>query len=123
FTAPHVTVFNEIDMTGVTRLASQLRAWGEWADVKVSPLAVIAKALLVAIRRNHEDNATWDEDGQEIVYKHYVNLGIGMPTLVGDVISAGKEIIFHSENGILGMGPAPAPGEVDWELINAGKSP
>ena len=53
----------------------------------------------------------------------YVNLGIGMPTLVGDVVSADKEIVFHSENGILGMGPAPAPGEEDWELINAGKQP
>ena len=53
----------------------------------------------------------------------YVNLGIGLPTLVGDVVSADKEIVFHSENGILGMGPAPAPGEEDWELINAGKQP
>ena len=53
----------------------------------------------------------------------YVNLGIGMPTLVGDVVSPEKEIIYHSENGILGMGPAPAPGEADPELINAGKQP
>ena len=53
----------------------------------------------------------------------YVNLGIGMPTLVGDVVSPEKEIIYHSENGILGMGPAPAPGEGDPELINAGKQP
>ena len=51
----------------------------------------------------------------------YVNLGIGMPTLVGDVVDPEKEIVFHSENGILGMGPAPAPGEGDPELINAGK--
>ncbi|WP_456552904.1 3-oxoacid CoA-transferase subunit B [Blastococcus sp. SYSU D01042] len=51
----------------------------------------------------------------------YVNLGIGMPTLVGDVVSPEKEIVYHSENGILGMGPAPAPGEGDPELINAGK--
>jgi len=53
----------------------------------------------------------------------YVNLGIGMPTLVADEVDPGKEIIYHSENGILGMGPAPAPGEEDRELINAGKQP
>ena len=53
----------------------------------------------------------------------YVNLGIGLPTLVGDVAGADKEIIYHSENGILGFGPAPAEGEGDPELINAGKQP
>jgi 3-oxoadipate CoA-transferase, beta subunit len=51
----------------------------------------------------------------------YVNLGIGMPTLVADVVPPDREIIYHSENGILGMGPAPAPGTGDPELINAGK--
>ncbi len=53
----------------------------------------------------------------------YVNLGIGLPTLVADVVGPDKEIVYHSENGILGMGPAPAPGEEDPELINAGKLP
>jgi pyruvate dehydrogenase E2 component (dihydrolipoamide acetyltransferase) len=86
FTAPHVTVFNEIDMTGVMRIVSQLRSSREWADVKVSPLAVIAKALLVAIRRNPEVNASWDEDAQEIVYKHYVNLGIAAATPRGLIV-------------------------------------
>jgi 3-oxoacid CoA-transferase B subunit len=53
----------------------------------------------------------------------YVNLGIGLPTLVADAVDPAKEIVYHSENGILGMGPAPAPGEGDPELINAGKQP
>ena len=53
----------------------------------------------------------------------YVNLGIGLPTLVANHLAPDKEIFLHSENGILGMGPAPAPGEEDPELINAGKQP
>jgi 3-oxoadipate CoA-transferase, beta subunit len=53
----------------------------------------------------------------------FVNLGIGIPTLVADVIPEGKEIILHSENGLLGLGPKPNPGEEDMDLVNAGKEP
>jgi len=53
----------------------------------------------------------------------FVNLGIGIPTLVANHVPAGMEIIFHSENGVVGVGPAPEPGKADPWLINAGKQP
>ena len=60
---------------------------------------------------------------QDIPDGSYVNLGIGMPELVAAFIPEGREVVYHVENGLLGMGPDPEPGEEDPELINAGKKP
>jgi 3-oxoadipate CoA-transferase beta subunit len=60
---------------------------------------------------------------QDIHEGAYVNLGIGLPTLVANHLPTEREVFLHSENGLLGMGPAPAPGEEDGDLINAGKQP
>ncbi|SMF28866.1 3-oxoadipate CoA-transferase beta subunit [Tistlia consotensis] len=60
---------------------------------------------------------------QDIPDGAYVNLGIGIPELVADYVPAGREVVYHTENGILGFGPAPEPGQEDPDLINAGKKP
>ena len=61
--------------------------------------------------------------GQDIPDGAYVNLGIGLPTMVANHLPRDREIVLHTENGLLGMGPAPQPGREDPDLINAGKQP
>ncbi|WP_150118274.1 dihydrolipoamide acetyltransferase family protein, partial [Cellulomonas sp. B6] len=86
FTAPHVTVFHTVDVTRTMKLVERLRGDREFADVRVTPLLVAAKALLLAVDRHPEINASWDEAAQEIVFKHYVNLGIAAATPRGLVV-------------------------------------
>lgn len=86
FTAPHVTVFHTVDVTRTMKLVARLREDREFRDVRVTPLLIAAKALLLAVRRHPDVNASWDEAAQEIVYKHYVNLGIAAATPRGLVV-------------------------------------
>ncbi|MEU6056733.1 dihydrolipoamide acetyltransferase family protein [Streptomyces sp. NPDC047097] len=86
FTAPHVTEFVTVDVTRTMRLVEELKSDKAMAGLRVNPLLLIAKALLVAIRRNPEVNASWDEAAQEIVVKHYVNLGIAAATPRGLIV-------------------------------------
>ncbi|MFJ8537068.1 dihydrolipoamide acetyltransferase family protein [Streptomyces sp. NPDC093591] len=86
FTAPHVTEFVTVDVTRTMKLVEELKQDKEFAGLRVNPLLLISKALLVAIKRNPEVNASWDEAAQEIVQKHYVNLGIAAATPRGLIV-------------------------------------
>ncbi|MFD7548277.1 dihydrolipoamide acetyltransferase family protein [Streptomyces sp. NPDC059578] len=83
FTAPHVTEFVTVDVTRTMKLVDELKRDADHyglAGLRINPLLLVARALLVAIKRNPEVNAAWDEANQEIVRKHYVNLGIAAAT-------------------------------------------
>ncbi|MFF4060371.1 dihydrolipoamide acetyltransferase family protein [Streptomyces sp. NPDC001668] len=86
FTAPHVTEFVTVDVTRTLKLVEELKHDKDFAGLRVNPLLLIAKALLVAIKRNPDVNASWDEANQEIVLKHYVNLGIAAATPRGLIV-------------------------------------
>jgi 2-oxoisovalerate dehydrogenase E2 component (dihydrolipoyl transacylase) len=95
FTAPHVTEFLQVDVTESMSTVRRLRDLPEFADVRVSPLLLVAKALLIAVARHPMVNSTWDEAAQEIVVKHRVNLGIAVASerglLVPNVKDAGSQ--------------------------------
>ena len=86
FTAPHVTEWVTVDVTRSMELVARWKNDPSLADVRVSPLLLVMKALLSAVQRNPGVNATWDEAAQEIVTKHYVNLGIAAATPRGLVV-------------------------------------
>jgi len=91
FTAPHVTEWVSVDVTRTVELVEKLAGDPEFRDVKVSPLLLVAKALILAVRRNPGVNASWDEAAQEIVVKHYVNLGVAAATPRGLLVPNVKD--------------------------------
>src|SRR5580693_2646670 len=94
FTAPHVTEFLQVDVTETMAAVRRVRDLPEYAEVRVSPLLFVARALLTAVRRHPMVNSSWDDGAQEIVVKHYVNLGIAVAAerglLVPNVKNAGE---------------------------------
>jgi 2-oxoisovalerate dehydrogenase E2 component (dihydrolipoyl transacylase) len=86
FTAPHVTEFLQIDMTETMAATARLRTIPEFAEIRVTPLLLVARALMVAVARHPMINSSWDEDAQEIVVRHYVNLGIAASTDRGLIV-------------------------------------
>ncbi|MEV4503606.1 dihydrolipoamide acetyltransferase family protein [Streptomyces klenkii] len=97
FTAPHVTEFVTVDVSRTMKLVQKLKADPDMAGLRVNPLLLVAKAFLVAIKRNPDANASWDEENQEIVRKGYVNLGIAAATprglLVPNIKDAGAKTL------------------------------
>jgi 2-oxoisovalerate dehydrogenase E2 component (dihydrolipoyl transacylase) len=98
FTAPHVTEFLQVDVTETMAAVRRVRDLPEFADVRVSPLLFVARALLVAVARHPLINSSWDAEAGEIVVKHYVNLGIA--------VAAERGLIVPN---IKNAGPLPLP--------------
>ena len=86
FGAPHVTEWVTVDVTPTMELVGRLKQRREFRDVKVSPLLVLARAAMLAMRRTPEVNSFWDDAAQEVVVKRYVNLGIAAATPRGLVV-------------------------------------
>ncbi|MFF2351903.1 dihydrolipoamide acetyltransferase family protein [Kitasatospora sp. NPDC058115] len=101
FTAPHVTEFVQVDVTRTMKFVRRLKESGELGrDVRVSPLLLVAKALLTAIKRNPGINAQWDEAAQEIVIKGQVNLGIAAATPRGLIVPNIKDAGARNLSGL-----------------------
>ena len=91
FSAPHVTEWVTVDVTRTMEFVERLKSRREFRDVKVSPLLVLARAVVLAARRTPEINSWWDEPAQEVVFKSYVNLGIAAATSRGLVVPNVKD--------------------------------
>jgi pyruvate dehydrogenase E2 component (dihydrolipoamide acetyltransferase) len=124
FTAPHVTEFLQVDVTETMAAVRRLRALPDFAEVKVSPLLLVAKALLVATARHPAINSSWDEDAQEIVVKRYVNLGIAAATDRGLIVPNVKDAHDLSlpalARALTGLGETARAGKTSLEAMTGG---
>lgn len=91
FTSPHVTEWITVDVTATMQLVERLKARRDLKDVRISPLLVLSRAVILAMKRTPEINSWWDEAAQEVVHKHYVNLGIAAATPRGLVVPNVKD--------------------------------
>jgi 2-oxoisovalerate dehydrogenase E2 component (dihydrolipoyl transacylase) len=91
FSAPHVTEWVTVDVTRTMEFVERLKTRREFREVRVSPLLVLARACMLAMRRTPEINSWWDEPAQEVVFKSYVNLGIAAATARGLVVPNVKD--------------------------------
>ena len=117
FTAPHVTEFLTVDVTPMMELRDRLRARREYAGLKITPLTFAARAVCLASRRTPEANATWDGDAGDIVYRHYVNLGIAAATPRGLIVP-----VVRDADQLAVPGLAQALADLT-EIARSGKTP
>ena len=115
FTAPHVTEFLQVDVTETMAAVRRVRDLPEYAEVRVSPLLFVARALLTAVRRHPMVNSSWDDGAQEIVVKHYVNLGIAVAAerglLVPNVKNAGELSLPELARGLQALAETARAGK------------
>jgi 2-oxoisovalerate dehydrogenase E2 component (dihydrolipoyl transacylase) len=115
FTAPHVTEFLQVDVTETMAAVRRIRDLPEYVEVRVSPLLFVARALLTAVRRHPMVNSSWDEGAQEIVVKHYVNLGIAVAAerglLVPNVKNAGELSLPELARGLQALAETARAGK------------
>ena len=107
FTAPHVTEFLTVDMTRSMRALDRLKAQRDWREARVSPLLLVAKAVLLGIQRHPMINSTWSDATEEIIVKHYVNLGIAAATerglIVPNIKDAGSLTLRELADAMTGL--------------------
>ena len=124
FTAPHVTEFVTVDVTESMRLLDRLRTRGEFARLRLSPLTLLARAMCVAAPRTPEINSHWDDAAQQIVLRHYVNLGIATSTerglLVPNIRDADRLSFVELARAITGVVDTARRGRCTPEQVTGG---